>query len=125
MEYALPRATWEREKLNIGDTLVLEIMKVLMVCWRLSVFGSLGGSMHSHVQRGNEDIELSHKLGEVFLFNFKEQMVMVTHKAIVVNGDIEAFCINAQQLFKVFIILRLFKNNSLLNTSIDDMVFTE
>ena len=39
---------------HTGDTPVPEIMKELMACWMLSVCGSLGWSMHSHTQRGNE-----------------------------------------------------------------------
>jgi len=42
-------------KPHIGDTLVLEIMKELMVYWKLNVFGSLYSGMHSHVQCGNEE----------------------------------------------------------------------
>ncbi len=47
------------DSMTIGGTPVPEITRGLMVYWRLSVFGSLGWSMHSHVQRGNEKKEIT------------------------------------------------------------------
>ena len=48
---------------------------------------------------------------------------MIAHQAIVVNGNLEAFSIKAHEFFKMIIISRLFIDNPLFDTSIDDMVY--
>ena len=47
---------------------------------------------------------------------------MVTHQAVVVYCDAEAIDIAAHQFFEVSVVLFLFKDDSLFDPSIDDMI---
>jgi hypothetical protein len=67
-------------------------------------------------------IELSHIFGECLSFDFDEQVVVVGHEAIVVDSDIMRLGIKAHQLFEVCIVLFVFKDHSLFNTTVDDMI---
>ena len=49
-------------------------------------------------------VELPHIPGEILLCDLYEQMVVVGHEAVVVEGDVMAFGIEAHQLFEVFIV---------------------
>ena len=56
------------------------------------------------------------------MFCLYEQVIVIAHKAVVVDGDTVGFGVTTEQLQEIFIIFIITKNYPLLYASVDDVV---
>ena len=67
-------------------------------------------------------IELAHIFGEVFTTDFQQDMVVVTHQAVVVDRDGVLFGVSAHQCFEASVIFGLMEDLSTLYAPIENMI---
>ena len=67
-------------------------------------------------------VELSHEFGKVGVADLHEEMVVVSHEAVVVESDIVTSCQRAHQFFEIFVILFVAKDRHFIDASIDDVI---